>query len=192
MRRRFVIHSKSFISTPALDVLQEILGFICASVLLREANKAEYKFAREENPGQACTNTWLMYIRKSTRTPARKLRGEAREKPLLEEKYHENLAHAQCHSYPVCSRHTSDDPLTVQVISQFRAGSTKSIVEMLEAEQPKFLLSTEEMDLINIFMVAKDAQPFPYLELVKYDSKFAVPQLRNSDDKKECAKEFCT
>lgn len=51
---------------------------------------------------------------------------------------------------------------TVLVIKKFKERTTLSIIQILENEDPQYLISVTEMIYVNIFLETIDEDPFPY------------------------------
>jgi hypothetical protein len=96
-----------------------------------------------------------------------------------------------CATYGICCMHVHNNKETVRVQSHLKRGTSETILEILEKEKPKYLITLPEMKYINQFVNATGEEPFPFFILVKDGMKYAVPQIRSSRDTEICSEKFC-
>jgi hypothetical protein len=137
--------------------------------------------------GYSCADTWLMYLRHSSRPTAVQLR------KLVKKKDYRNCGLALCDSRYKCHKHVHNDRATVRVLTKLKDEGTKnSIHDILKEEEPQFLISTSELNFVNMYATASNDSPFPFFKLVKNRMWYAIPQVRSHDDMKVCPSFFCS
>ena len=146
-------------------------------------------FYKEEKKG-SFPSEWRDYITYSNRPAAKKLRGNKEEKGLLKRGEHMKCAYSLSDSYQKLRFHVRDDNRTVQVQSQVQKGTNETIENILQSEDPAYLLTCEEMHYINALIKALGEEPFPFNIMKNGTSEYAIPQLRNMADKVQCLKSF--
>ena len=160
---------------------QDIHGFLCASLLIRELPKAEYIVAKMSFHGYSCEETWIRYLNLTISPTAVRLR-----ELIINPPDYFFFGHAICNGRRKCHKHVQNDHRTVGVLSKLLEGTTDSIVEILAHERPEYLLTLREMEYFNIFAEGSGKKAFPFFKFIKYGDHYAIPQLLSTDDIKIC------
>lgn len=147
---------------------------------MRDLTEDEYKIAKAFYPGYSCIDTWLYYIRRSSRPIPSQLR------QLLKPREYRACGASYCSSGYKCDLHVHNNKNTIRVMSSYKAGLKYSIFDILKQEQPQFLLNPAEMKHVNIFANATGETAFPFYTFERNNQKFVIPQVRSCIDMESC------